>query len=772
VFRDGAAEQRPAAASILADYAKEQPAVLVDLIVQADDRQFAALLPALEQQRGQAVPLLESELRRKAEPTWNDGSLKSWPTATAEVTKQVEQASGIIAERFALVQALPLEKLTVVTEALRPAGYRPVRVRPWGDGGVRVAVVWRRDGRDWKLQTGLTSAQVQAKQTGMIPADVAGYATRDGDRYALLWRKPGKGEQAVVYAGVARGQHREHTDTLKAGGYIPATLHALEEVEGGVRYSGVWWQGPGPPAGNLRWIDREASYADRILAGGQLLLDVSVSASKRYASVWRDDSRHEAVGLHGLAPELHLARCRELAAAGWRPAGLSLVMGPDDNKTVAASVWHRPFVSEAARETLARRQSGSALTLARLGQFKLVWSLLAHSPYPEARTRLIARLGPNGVPANTLMERLEAEKEVSTRRALILALGEYNGEQLPVDLRQRLVPLLLKWYRDDPDPGIHGAIDWLLRHAREGPVDRPLDWGQAWALEAIDRELTGQPEAPAREGRDWYVNDRGQTLTIIDSREPFLMGSPGNEKGRIAINENLHWQQIGRRYAIGTKPVTVAQWQQFVKERPDMLGNYFTQYSPEPGGPMINVSWYMAAAYCNWLSEKEGIRKDQWCYPEKMEAGMKLVPGYLKRTGYRLPTEAEWEYACRAGAWTSRYYGSAGELLPRYAWYLGTSPERTQPVGQKRPNDLGLFDMHGNVWTWCQESYQGYLPGSKDRPVRDNEDIRNIVGTQSRVLRGAAFVLRATDVRAAVRNNLAPGDSNLSFGLRVARTLP
>ncbi len=91
-----------------------------------------------------------------------------------------------------------------------------------------------------------------------------------------------------------------------------------------------------------------------------------------------------------------------------------------------------------------------------------------------------------GVDPAVLVERLNVEKNDSARRALILALGEYESGELPTSLRSSLVKKLLTWYRDDPDPGVHGAIDWLLRQSREGPADRPLDWGQRKALESID----------------------------------------------------------------------------------------------------------------------------------------------------------------------------------------------------------------------------------------------------------------------------------------------
>src|SRR5207245_3936582 len=133
---------------------------------------------------------------------------------------------------------------------------------------------------------------------------------------------------------------------------------------------------------------------------------------------------------------------------------------------------------------------------------------------------------------------------------------------------------------------------------------------------------------------------------------------------------------------------------------------------PQPDCPIGGVTWHEAAEYCNWLSKEEGLPPTEWCYEAnaagKYAEGMKLAANYLKRTGYRLATEAEWEYACRAGAVTSRSYGEAEDLLGKCAWYLGNSKERTWPVGRLKPNDLGLFDMHGNIWTWCQERYLPY----------------------------------------------------------------
>ncbi len=110
-------------------------------------------------------------------------------------------------------------------------------------------------------------------------------------------------------------------------------------------------------------------------------------------------------------------------------------------------------------------------------------------------------------------------------------------------------------------------------------------------------------------------------------------------------------------------------------------------------------------------------------------------------------------------------------MLSRYGWYEKNSGERTRPVGGKKPNDLGLFDMHGNVWTWCQEGFKDAYPAPKGgEPIDDKEDLLQIISTNSRLLRGDSFYNQASIVRSAYRNWFAPSIRSFLVGLRPART--
>jgi len=263
----------------------------------------------------------------------------------------------------------------------------------------------------------------------------------------------------------------------------------------------------------------------------------------------------------------------------------------------------------------------------------------------------------------------------------------------------------------------------------------------------------------------------------------FQMGAPEGEPGWTDA-ENAHAVRIPRTFAVATTEVTVGQFGRLLRARPE-FGEAWRKaafarfkepfkYTSTPDSPQTAVSWYDAARYCNWLSERDGIARGQWVYPDDPRDGMTLPADYLHRTGYRLLTEAEWEFAVRAGTTTAWHFGSARDLLPEYAWFDENSHnERTRPVGTLKPNAWGLFDMYGNVWEW---TFDRRLPYPRDGGVTvDAEDsalqVRDDV---PRTRRGGSFTYEWFTARSAHRGAVSylPAQIRDSVGFRVGRTMP
>jgi formylglycine-generating enzyme required for sulfatase activity len=190
---------------------------------------------------------------------------------------------------------------------------------------------------------------------------------------------------------------------------------------------------------------------------------------------------------------------------------------------------------------------------------------------------------------------------------------------------------------------------------------------------------------------------------------------------------------ITRPFWLGRTELTQAQW-----EAMDMPNN---SYHRGANRPVTNATWEQAMEFCRRLNKRERM------------AG-RLPDGYV----YTLPTEAQWEYACRAGA-NGDYAGELDEL----GWYSGNSEGETHPVAQKRPNAWGLYDMHGNVLEWCRDWYGSYAGGQRDDPKGVSEG-------SVRVIRGGSWGYGAVFCRSAYRVRLRPDSRWVILGLRVALT--
>jgi formylglycine-generating enzyme required for sulfatase activity len=226
----------------------------------------------------------------------------------------------------------------------------------------------------------------------------------------------------------------------------------------------------------------------------------------------------------------------------------------------------------------------------------------------------------------------------------------------------------------------------------------------------------------------------------------FLMGSPADEAGRSDDEGPVHEVYIAA-FECMPHPVTRRLYRELMGKDPGRPEGEADQR------PVNEVSWYDAMEFCNRLSQRAGLTP---CY---RLGSPKQTAWDQTANGYRLPTEAEWEYACRAGSQTRYSFGDDERQLAEHAWYAANSGNVPHPVGQKEPNRWGLHDMHGNVWEWCWSDYEPYPSKASDRPIRAN-----------RVLRGGSFFDSAGALRSAFRDGDRPGDRVEVIGFRCVRS--
>ena len=572
---------------------------------------------------------------------------------------------------------------------------------------------------------------------------------------------------------------------------------------------------------DLKQLTSDADFASLHADPRFLALLETIEARAKYAALWRADVEIESRLLAAVPITSVVEQLKPLLEAGWRPFAIAVDSGSDIREgeapaepreplnneasgsagasasqnrgplgetgaatTASCSILlHRPMIPDAAKELLALQQSAAATALLRLNTADKVWPLFQDQPDPRLRSYLLHRLARYNIDPQSLITQLAAESDVTRRRCLILGLGEFAKAKLLSAEQQAAVRAdLAQRYADDPDSGVHGVAEWAL--IQLGAEDKIMEIRAAFSTGEVvgDRRWyltkTGQSrhhfpsnesaaEPPAKDEDD----NTALTFAIIDAGAEFLMGSPVSEPERFGGPTNkievLHRRRIGRTFAIGTHEVTIAQYRGFHTNH-----QFDRTHAREEEAPANMISWFDAAAYCNWMSEQEGIPRDQWCYDpdQPFSNGMPLLPDYLQRTGYRLPTEAEWEYACRSGTTTARYFGETETLLGEYAWYMQTSGNQWMlPVGTLKPNGSGLFDMQGNISEWCQD--RAFLFDTTTEWMGDHEQIGKLMNINSRATRGSAYFFTALSVRSANRTTSQPENRVSVNGFRAARTL-
>ncbi len=429
----------------------------------------------------------------------------------------------------------------------------------------------------------------------------------------------------------------------------------------------------------------------------------------------------------------------------------NLVRACDSNKVLAALESAAEETGIAAAETTTerevephwRRKARLAIVALHLGNADLSTDMcgIEGRPDPSQRTLFISEFAKWHGSLGRLFESISPEtistsspQSVALRSGLCLAIGSMVPDQIEKNAKDDWTNRCQKWFQEKPDKETHSAAGFVLRKWDKEP------------------KIAGSRELPA--DRDWYVNTAGMTMLKIPSGK-FQRWFPRDKQDRSLYTPRGRQEvELTRPYWLADREVTFGQYRQFTTdedydgEKPPAWPGPDAQTEHTDDHPVHNVSWYDAVLFCNWLSDKEEL---QPCYEpsgttrfgtdddaivlakqqvQSDNPHTHMGPGIyviwndnFKANGYRLPTEAEWEHACRAGTQTIYAFGNDLRMLSDYAY-------GTEKGGTKLPNGWGMFDMHRSPWEHC---FDWRAPYGKD-PVTDPV-VRTFQGN-SRVIRG------------------------------------
>ena len=430
------------------------------------------------------------------------------------------------------------------------------------------------------------------------------------------------------------------------------------------------------------------------------------------------------------------------------------------------------------------RQANAAVALTRLEDPQPVYRFLTVDRDPEALSQFIYRIRGREVSPSLLVksfqelvklprppDALERRQHLPRLYGMILGLGEFTVDQLPATERAGFIEQLGAIYGEHPSRTVHSALGWLLPR-----------WGQEERVRVIDERPL---EYDASGTREWYVMEVkppiaqslddastepvAEETPLIDLSAPIYFTMLVFPRGEFEMGEvgETETVEISGPIAVSDREVT---WRQFSPIDGDShRQDWEKQFQKElrgrrlrPEEPVFGVSWFDAVNYCRWLTESRLLGEENQSYAKKeFTAEQAYQPGWLKlpeskdwewpmdpeKPGFRLLTEAEWEYVARGGMETAYSFGTSDYLLGEYGWYNENADGWSHPTATLRPSVAGLFDIHGNLWEWTDD---WYTKGSL------------------RVNRGGSWSNAAAYCRSANRGWDAPVDRDFDLGFRVA----
>ena len=407
---------------------------------------------------------------------------------------------------------------------------------------------------------------------------------------------------------------------------------------------------------------------------------------------------------------------------------------------------------EAKIQTMAR----AICSLAFLDKPDRLWQALARNDLPGLQSELRHTVVPYRVPLLTLVNRYVLESKPVAKRNLVLLMGSYADADLTKACDSSISDMF-KDFENHPDPGLHAALDWLIR------------WrlGNGGKLDVIVKSLA-KKSAPAGTQPGWRVNSHGQTMTMVPSGSTYRMGSGPDDPDRVVQLgydiELRHDVTIQHGFEISQHEITVGEFRQFRKNYVSLAQVGSEHPETHDSEPAVGISWFDAMAYCHWLNTNEDSID--------IRSNMKIPTRFVEIPGYRLPTEEEWELAARADNDAPYPCGYGTRWLSDHAVTWNNANDRCLPCGRLFPNAWGLSDTSGNALEWVMDDFRRYNDQTVplDRKLSPQREFMVIAGDSLRVVRGGSYSNSPTAARNSARLMARADQRAASSGFRICRT--
>lgn len=768
-------------ANMLAKFAMNRPEILADLVADAGPDQLPTLVAALRESPDVIAKMRkltdEAVTTTPAKELWSHGfKVDQWwgvepiDQDTAQevfakdqaLQKLLSECAAVTGPCNVLAQRLSKPEFDTIHALLEKHNYRVFSISTYKeDGRTQHMVAWARDGRQSRYITDATADDLRKlnetnRREGYFPCDVTAHSNDDYQThlYNCVWSEglPAMVLDADMYVEVPESRHEsEGWSRFVSDNFVQRCNLITHTNAGEAHYTSIRWKlreqvTPYDKWGMLREDLKRSLKLNEHTPILHAKLDHRTPAGegRGFEVIWWNGAPFRSQWVDYLSLEDHRRECTRLFQAGYRPISIDATQVGTDATPQFSSTWWIPLPNQETESELAVKHSRRITALFMLGDVEKLKGALSQTDKPELRANLIDTFSRHNLPQSWLLEQLESTtNSLELRRASAHALALYSESRLPPRESQRLDAFLKGASKSIDDSGLRSAIEAICSR---------------WKLEVPYWQ----------ESKDELRTKGGQRMIVLRPEGPFLRGSFANEPGRDRKKEILHPVQLQHSFALSDREVTIEQVRALLNEFGADQG--YADYAKSEDCPAITISYFDAVKYCRILSELEGIAESEMCYPkvEDIHREMKLPPNFMDLSGYRLPSEAEFEFACRANTLTARPFGLGKHLLGHYAWTFENSNEISHPVAKKLPNDLGFFDLLGNAFEWCQDAaVDGYEWKSDelriDSPTNSTTAVRGI--------RGGAFLYQPSNARSAQRDFQAPADHRVYLSFRIARTM-